>query len=142
MSEEFTPPGHVLRRLASLKMDKELKEPLLSRSNSENYESIQNNGNRFKKAVDSVQNIIKKWKAKTASNQLLHKEQRMRRKLEYHFLTPFEKYKRGRKPWKLAIQILKIIIVTIQVGIFPISMHPCSTYMKIRNNFKHFCFVM
>ena len=117
MTEEVTSPSHVLRRLASLKMDEELKEPLLGRSNSGNYESIQKNGNRFRKAMNSVRNAIRKWKAKTESSQLLHREQRMRRKLEYHFLTPFQKYKRGRKPWKLAIQILKIIIVTIQVGI-------------------------
>jgi hypothetical protein len=37
-------------------------------------------------------------------------------KLKYHFMNPWQKYKaRKRKPWKLLIQILKIIIVTVQV---------------------------
>ena len=43
-------------------------------------------------------------------------EVRMRHKLQYHFMTPFQKYKLGRRPWKLAIQILKIFIVTSQVS--------------------------
>ena len=42
-------------------------------------------------------------------------EVRMRHKLQYHFMTPFQKYKLGRKPWKLAVQVLKIFIVTTQV---------------------------
>lgn len=40
-----------------------------------------------------------------------------RRKLKYFFMNPCEKYRaRGRKPWKLMLQILKIIIITAQVG--------------------------
>lgn len=77
--------------------------------------------------LKNVKNVINKWREKTAKlrnlrftarkrKEDLNEEQRMRHKLEYHFMTPFEKYKKGRKPWKLAIQILKIIIVTIQVN--------------------------
>lgn len=41
---------------------------------------------------------------------------KMRRSLKYYFMTPCEKYKaKKRKPWKLALQILKIVIVTLQV---------------------------
>lgn len=39
-----------------------------------------------------------------------------RRRLKYFFMNPCEKYRaRGRIPWKLMIQILKIAIITIQV---------------------------
>ena len=44
-------------------------------------------------------------------------ERKMRLKLQYHFMSPFEKYKLGRKPWKLGVQILKILIVTTQVKV-------------------------
>jgi hypothetical protein len=40
-----------------------------------------------------------------------------RRRLKYFFMNPCEKYRaRGRKPWKLTLQILKIAIITIQVN--------------------------
>ena len=43
-------------------------------------------------------------------------ENEMKRELKYYFMNPYEKYKaRGRKPWKLAIQIIKIVLVTAQV---------------------------
>ncbi|XP_077098219.1 mucolipin-3 isoform X4 [Siphateles boraxobius] len=38
-----------------------------------------------------------------------------RRKLKYYFMSPCQKYRaRGRKPWKMILQILKIAIITIQ----------------------------
>lgn len=40
----------------------------------------------------------------------------LKAKLKYHYMNPWQKWKvKGRKPWKLVIQILKIIIVTVQV---------------------------
>lgn len=43
---------------------------------------------------------------------------RLRRKIKYFFMNPCEKYHaRGRKPWKLMLQIIKIAIITIQVVI-------------------------
>lgn len=40
----------------------------------------------------------------------------LRRKIKYYFMNPCEKYRaRGRKPWKLILQIIKIAIITIQV---------------------------
>ena len=45
-----------------------------------------------------------------------NEEEIMRTKIKYHFMNPYQKYRaRGRKPWKLLIQIFKIIIVTTQV---------------------------
>ena len=129
MTENEAIHKRVLKRLASLKMVEEEQEPILNKSEAAfpDYLSIQRNGRKVKQAVmENVQNAIKKWRERIAlkkesnlrvkrQRQLLNEEQKMRHKLEYHFLTPFEKYKRGRKPWKLAIQILKIIIVTVQV---------------------------
>ncbi|XP_043116034.1 mucolipin-3 isoform X3 [Puntigrus tetrazona] len=38
-----------------------------------------------------------------------------RRKLKYFFMSPCQKYRaRGRKPWKMMLQILKIAIITFQ----------------------------
>lgn len=43
-------------------------------------------------------------------------EEAIRRKLKYFFMSPCDKYHaKGRKPFKLILQLLKIIIVTAQV---------------------------
>lgn len=43
-------------------------------------------------------------------------EEALRRKLKYFFMSPCDKYHaKGRKPFKLILQLLKIIIVTAQV---------------------------
>ena len=43
-------------------------------------------------------------------------EQLMRKKLKWHYMNAYEKYKAGgRKPWKLSVQIIKIFLVTVQV---------------------------
>lgn len=43
-------------------------------------------------------------------------EECLRRKLKYFFMSPCDKYHaKGRKPFKLILQLLKIIIVTAQV---------------------------
>ncbi|CAH6777167.1 mucolipin-3 [Phodopus roborovskii] len=55
------------------------------------------------------------------SEELLLEDQ-MRRKLKFFFMNPCEKFwARGRKPWKLAIQILKIAAVTAQLVLFGLS---------------------
>ncbi|XP_011353875.1 mucolipin-3 isoform X1 [Pteropus vampyrus] len=55
------------------------------------------------------------------SEELLLEEQ-MRRKLKFFFMNPCEKFwARGRKPWKLVIQILKLAMVTIQLVFFGLS---------------------
>ncbi|XP_054624869.1 mucolipin-3 isoform X2 [Dunckerocampus dactyliophorus] len=46
----------------------------------------------------------------------------LRRRLKYFFMNPCQKYKaRGRKPWKLMLQILKIVIITVQLVSFGLS---------------------
>lgn len=40
----------------------------------------------------------------------------MRKRLKYHFMSPYGKFMhRGRKPWKLVMQLLKLVVVTAQV---------------------------
>ncbi|OXB55463.1 hypothetical protein ASZ78_012895 [Callipepla squamata] len=49
-------------------------------------------------------------------------EDQLRRKLKFFFMNPCEKFwARGRKPWKLGIQLLKIAMVTIQLVLFGLS---------------------
>uniref|UniRef100_A0A8I6ANQ7 Mucolipin TRP cation channel 3 n=1 Tax=Rattus norvegicus TaxID=10116 RepID=A0A8I6ANQ7_RAT len=61
------------------------------------------------------------YPSSSQSEQLLLEDQ-MRRKLKFFFMNPCEKFwARGRKPWKLAIQILKIAMVTIQLVLFGLS---------------------
>ena len=41
----------------------------------------------------------------------------MKTKLRYHFMNPLQKFRaRRRKPWKLVLQIVKIVLVTLQVS--------------------------
>lgn len=58
-----------------------------------------------------------RWNAAHASHSLESKVvEDFRRRLKYFFMNPCEKYRaRGRKPWKLMLQIVKIAIITVQV---------------------------
>lgn len=43
-------------------------------------------------------------------------EEDLRRRLKYYFMSPCDKFRaKGRKPFKLVLQVVKILIVTIQV---------------------------
>ena len=40
----------------------------------------------------------------------------MKARIQYHFMNPIKKFRaRRRKPWKLLLQIVKILLVTVQV---------------------------
>ncbi|KAM3875885.1 mucolipin-3 [Diretmus argenteus] len=79
-----------------------------------------------------------------ADHQQQHQEdpdnvESLRRKIKYHFMNPCEKYHaRGRKPWKLILQIIKIAIITIQLVSFGLSNQMVVTF-KEENlmTFKH-----
>ncbi|KXJ19542.1 Mucolipin-3 [Exaiptasia diaphana] len=75
--------------------DVEQSEPLLHRTgNSVHYESIYDS-----EEYNSQRNGIEV----------------IRKRLKAHFMTPLQKFKyRGRKPWKLVVQMFKIIFVTAQ----------------------------
>ncbi|XP_036302560.1 mucolipin-3 isoform X2 [Pipistrellus kuhlii] len=58
----------------------------------------------------------------TSPSEELLLEDQMRRKLKFFFMNPCEKFwARGRKPWKLVIQIIKLAMVTIQLVYFGLS---------------------
>ncbi|XP_072030698.1 mucolipin-3-like [Amphiura filiformis] len=58
-------------------------------------------------------------------------ENMMQRELKYFFMNPYEKYKaRGRKPLKLCIQILKIVLVTTQLVVFGTNQFSVVTFME------------
>ncbi|ETE70738.1 Mucolipin-1 [Ophiophagus hannah] len=45
-------------------------------------------------------------------------EEEFRRCLKYYFMSPCDKFRaKGRKPFKLVLQVIKILIVTIQLGL-------------------------
>ncbi|XP_067109644.1 mucolipin-3 isoform X2 [Osmerus mordax] len=62
-----------------------------------------------------------------------------RRRLKYFFMNPCEKYRaRGRKPWKLTLQILKIAIITAQLVSFGLSNEMMVTFKEENlKAFKH-----
>lgn len=66
-------------------------------------------------------------------------EEAIRRKLKYFFMSPCDKYHaKGRKPYKLVLQLLKIIIVTAQVHhmlsfiALPFSPQDCFSQSELR----------
>ncbi|XP_053098775.1 mucolipin-3 isoform X4 [Hemicordylus capensis] len=62
------------------------------------------------------------YKQRPSMCQELLLEDQLKRKLKFFFMNPCEKFwARGRKPWKLGIQLLKIAMVTIQLVIFGLS---------------------
>jgi hypothetical protein len=57
---------------------------------------------------------------------------RFRRKLRYFFMNPLDKWRtKGKLPWKLGLQVVKIIIVTLQLLIFGSHM---SKYLTHQGN--------
>ncbi|KAM9323246.1 mucolipin-3 isoform 2-T2 [Pholidichthys leucotaenia] len=59
------------------------------------------------------------WSARTLDSKAVED---FRRRLKYFFMSPCEKYRaRGRKPWKLMLQIFKIVIITAQLISFGLS---------------------
>ncbi|CAG5897393.1 unnamed protein product [Menidia menidia] len=58
-------------------------------------------------------------------------EEALRRKLKYFFMSPCDKYHaKGRKPFKLGLQLLKIVIVTVQLVLFGLSNQMVVTFKE------------
>ncbi|XP_057298591.1 mucolipin-3-like [Hydractinia symbiolongicarpus] len=52
----------------------------------------------------------------------INEEEQIKNKLKWYFKNPYQKYKdRGRKPVKLILQIIKIVLVTVQVTLFAVD---------------------
>lgn len=76
-------------------------------------------------------------------------EEVLRRKLKYFFMSPCDKYHaKGRKPFKLALQLLKIIIVTLQVDTASCTVLrkvPFRLYQNVMDaavQEQHVCFIL
>lgn len=62
-------------------------------------------------------------------------EEALRRKLKYFFMSPCDKYHaKGRKPFKLILQLIKIVIVTVQVRC---TLQTCAILFKSGKLFSH-----
>lgn len=58
----------------------------------------------------------------SVSTQDIIKEENLRDDLRYYFMSPCEKYRARRQlPWKLLVQILKIIMITTQLILFGLN---------------------
>ncbi|KAG9350495.1 hypothetical protein JZ751_026861 [Albula glossodonta] len=66
-------------------------------------------------------------------------EDELRLKLKYFFMSPCDKFHaKGRKPFKLGLQLLKIIIVTVQLVLFGLSNQMVVTFKEENTvSFKH-----
>lgn len=54
-----------------------------------------------------------------SSSELIQLEEKMRRKLQFFFMNPIEKWKAKRKfPYKFVVQVIKIVLVTFQLCLF------------------------
>ncbi|KAF9410333.1 hypothetical protein HW555_010550 [Spodoptera exigua] len=55
----------------------------------------------------------------TSFSELTQMEEKMRRKLQFFFMNPIEKWKAKRKfPYKFVVQVIKIVLVTFQLCLF------------------------
>lgn len=70
-------------------------------------------GNMYERECDPHQH-----RCESSSRPLLS-EERMRRKLQFFFMNPIEKWQvRKRFPYKFGVQVIKIVLVTIQLCLF------------------------
>ncbi|XP_013884549.1 mucolipin-3 [Austrofundulus limnaeus] len=69
-----------------------------------------------------------RWRTNTLDSNTVED---FRQKLKYFFMNPYEKYRsRGRKPWKLMLQIIKIITITAQLVSFGLSNEMMATFKE------------
>uniref|UniRef100_A0A8D0BBA2 Mucolipin-1 n=1 Tax=Salvator merianae TaxID=96440 RepID=A0A8D0BBA2_SALMN len=73
------------------------------------------------------------------STSLQPEEEELRRRLKYYFMSPCDKFRaKGRKPFKLVLQLIKILIVTIQLILFGLSNQMVVTFKEENTiTFKH-----
>lgn len=74
------------------------------------------------------QNGHYRWSTRSLDSKVVED---FRRRLKYFFMNPCEKYRaRGRKPWKLMLQIMKIAIITAQLVSFGLSNEMVATFKE------------
>uniref|UniRef100_A0A8D1WTF2 Polycystin cation channel PKD1/PKD2 domain-containing protein n=1 Tax=Sus scrofa TaxID=9823 RepID=A0A8D1WTF2_PIG len=58
-------------------------------------------------------------------------EEDLRRRLKYFFMSPCDKFRaKGRKPFKLMLQVVKILVVTVQLILFGLSNQLAVTFRE------------
>ncbi|XP_018608795.1 mucolipin-2 [Scleropages formosus] len=73
---------------------------------------------RYNEASDSIRTTISPNNVPEEEEE----EEMLRNDLKYYFMSPCEKYRARRQiPWKLGVQILKIIMITTQLVIFGLN---------------------
>ncbi|AWP10887.1 putative mucolipin-2 isoform 2 [Scophthalmus maximus] len=69
-----------------------------------------------------VRYLERRSSASSVMTQDIIKEENLRDDLRYYFMSPCEKYRtRRQKPWKLGVQILKIVMITTQLILFGLN---------------------
>lgn len=59
-------------------------------------------------------------------------EEDLRRRLKYFFMSPCDKFRaKGRKPFKLMLQVVKILVVTVQVRPSGPPPHPTECHLRL-----------
>nr|XP_027195210.1 mucolipin-3-like [Dermatophagoides pteronyssinus] len=81
-------------------------------------QSLNDNG-KNNSTTQPTTTTTNEWSIDNNNSGLQQYRNRLRRRLRYHFMSPIDKWKiKGRFPWKLLLQIIKIILVTTQVILF------------------------
>lgn len=121
----MNPVSHKKRNRSSLTRSLSVaKLPILTNVEEESEDQVFNDTNTsnigfFAKPIQSPRDrTMGERPMETPYNRReLSRREILKARLKYHFMNPLQKYKvRKRKPWKLLVQIFKIIIVTAQVG--------------------------
>ena len=83
---------------------------------SHHHHPHHNNLHHNSPRTDNDNPIVDEWHTESIYEQA---RDRLRRALRYYFMSPMDKwYIKGRFPWKLLFQVVKIIFVTFQVILF------------------------
>ncbi|KAF2883253.1 hypothetical protein ILUMI_22923 [Ignelater luminosus] len=73
-------------------------------------------------STDSEEELHRKRSGHDPSTMPLLTEERMRRKLQFFFMNPIEKWQAKRRfPYKFMVQVIKIVLVTMQLCLFAYS---------------------
>uniref|UniRef100_A0A1I8IU21 WSC domain-containing protein n=1 Tax=Macrostomum lignano TaxID=282301 RepID=A0A1I8IU21_9PLAT len=95
-----------------------MSECLLRPNSFASYGSL----NNLQEEAEAAANDSEALAAPAAAPGFAIADEKMRRRLKYFFMTPCEKYQaKGRLPWKLLLQLAKVVFVTAQLYVFGIE---------------------
>lgn len=82
----------------------------------ENLANVENFENPGPEEIAGIQTNEPSPLKRQGSSYTPYLEDKLQRRLKFHFMNPWEKYTARRKcPWKLFFQVVKIFLVTAQV---------------------------